>query len=471
MQRTRADKDVFAGIATDVLSDKQARRIQEDYEAQRFNQIFPAGSLAIPSMLVSRTQQMRQLSALAAELLEKSPSAQQSLIGIVLHGPRGTGKTTLLKAFSNGMRDTAATQVINMTGSGELSSMDALLNYLAAYAPKQSTSTTFQVAISAGVEGHLKRTTSELATEQAPLSPAHLLRALASATRPILLTIDEAHAADPRVLGSLLNSIRGTIDRRQGISIGIVLAGTPDTLNALRHEDCKATWFMDRADLEGRLAAVPNDLSIDDCGRAIREPLLAAGITIENTQGFERLLGECKGSPYFLQLLGSTALSAASQNDDIADFTRARAIDLTFERRVNARYHETWSDLDKKGLSACARQMGALWRKSIETGRIIKQGHIYEVIESGLTHAPRRTGRSEALGRIEDAEATFEHLGLLWSMTGHINGPWDLGLPSFFDFVEEQFQDAQNIRHHRVLPALEMDMQRLFQEIGPPAQS
>ncbi|MCY4200185.1 MAG: hypothetical protein OXF31_10315 [Gammaproteobacteria bacterium] len=216
---------------------------------------------------------------------------------------------------------------------------------------------------------------------------------------------------------------------------------------------------------------MPIDLSITDCGRAIREPLLAAGITIENPQGFEQLLARCKGSLYFVQLLGSSALSAASQNDGIADFTRTRTIDLTFERRVNARYHETWSDLEKKGLSACARQMGALWRKSKSTGRTVKQDHIYEVIESGLQHAPRRTERREASQHIEDAEATFEHLGLLWSMTGHMNGPWDLGLPPFFEFVEEQFQDNQNIRHYRLLPALEQDMQRLFQEIGLPAES
>ncbi len=216
---------------------------------------------------------------------------------------------------------------------------------------------------------------------------------------------------------------------------------------------------------------MPIDLSITDCGRAIREPLLAAGVTIENTQEFEHLLVRCKGSPYFLQLLGSSALSSASQNDGIADFTRARMIDLTFERRVNARYHEAWSDLKKKGLSACARQIGALWRQSIKSGREIKQDQIYEVIESGLTHAPRRKIELDARQHVEDAEATFEHLGLLWSMTGHMNDPWDLGLPSFFDFVEEQFQDNQNIRHYRLLPALGQDMQRLFQEIGLPAES
>ena len=48
-------------------------------------------------------------------------------------------------------------------------------------------------------------------------------------------------------------------------------------------------------------------------------------------------------------------------------------------------------------------------------------------------------------------------------MTGYDEGPWSLGLPSLFDYVESKFHEPRKVVHHDVLPNLEADMDALFQ--------
>ncbi len=177
----------------------------------------------------------------------------------------------------------------------------------------------------------------------------------------------------------------------------------------------------------------------------------------------EAMLPLCKGSPYFLQVLGQSALKAASQSNGIADFAVGGEIDLRFEERVQERYKEVWANLDGQNLSGCARQLGHLWRQMEKVGQQVDLTLIKMAIRSGLAHAPQQ---EEAVPSFEEAQTHFKHLGLLWSMTGYDEGPWSLGLPSFFDYVESKFHEPRKVVHHDVLPNLEADMDALFQRTG-----
>ncbi len=244
--------------------------------------------------------------------------------------------------------------------------------------------------------------------------------------------------------------------------IGFVLAGTPDTLDVLRHNDCKATWFHDRAQ-EERFAPLPNDLSVDVCCHAITETLAAAGVAIKYRGDLEAMLPRCKGSPYFLQSLGQAALAEASAHQDVADFAAGGEIDQLFEKDIQDRYSTTWVDLEGRNLAGCARQLGCLWRWAEAAGAEVKSALIKHAIRSGLSQAPYQ---EEAVPSFEEAQSHMKHLGLLWPVIGYAEKEWSLGLPSFFDYVETQFQDPSNFQHRQALPRLEADMNDLFKRLG-----
>ena len=466
--------DVFGHVATQELTRKDRARIRKLYREGRFDLVFPAGSAAQPALLVGRTPQMAQLSALANELFDP-PDAPRSKFGVVLHGPRGTGKTALLDAFAKGIAR-AKSQVIQLTGAA-LSSPERFIHSLMMQLPpapgrSTGTKTVDEVKGGAGVLGgrimreveshaHTHGERPEKAAVEAAIG--HVASSGQNVRTSFALTFDEAHRADPAALGDLLNAARTLAGGANALPIVVVLAGTPDLLDVLRDPNCRASWFLDRAADASRLAPVPNDLSLDNCTLALSEPLAAARVGFDS--GLLRQAAEaCKGSPSFTQVLGLAALTSAARNRDFADFSPDGDILAELSANAEARYRTAWADLDRQGLTGCARQLGALWRSrgTEGTGGKITKPLVDRAIGSGLNHAPEGTAPKAPMDAHE-AQAHFKHLGLLWSVTGHAEGPWSLGLPSFFDHAEAVFHDRDFPAHHAALPALEADMESLLQ--------
>ncbi|MCY4214424.1 MAG: ATP-binding protein [Gammaproteobacteria bacterium] len=124
---------VFDRIAQTGLTPEQARKVRTDYQAGRFGEVFPAGSSGVPTLMVGREAQIRQLSNLADEILG---NGRRNLIGMTVYGPRGTGKTALLNAFADSLdglgRKSAKTNTMKMTGT-VLESDAALVSRLAQF--------------------------------------------------------------------------------------------------------------------------------------------------------------------------------------------------------------------------------------------------------------------------------------------------------------------------------------------------
>ena len=211
-----------------------------------------------------------------------------------------------------------------------------------------------------------------------------------------------------------------------------------------------------------------------ECRDVIGLPLEAAGIPFDE-DGLSRAAEECKGSPYFTQLMGNAALTALfarhppgqwKGRPPPVDFSpRGEAMSLFDEGRTG-RYNDTWSWLADQGLTAAARQIGALWRRSRDESAAGGVRFTEETIEagvrSGLSNPAPHKSAAKPLAP-QEAEAAFRHLGLLWDTKADPTGrrsQWTLGLPSFFDYVEDVFRDPRN-SHHAVLPALDADVARI----------
>ena len=134
---------------------------------------------------------------------------------------------------------------------------------------------------------------------------------------------------------------------------------------------------------------------------------------------------------------------------------------------MKARYVEAWQDLNGKGLSGCARQIGALWQALGEGKGAITDELVKMAIESGVENAPKGDG-ADKHWTLNEAESHFWHLGLLWSPAGDPEGPWEMGLPSFFGYVDRVFSGAGFPRHRDALPALEADMAKIMERGAKP---
>ncbi len=467
----KKQRDVFAEISTDTLPEDIKKHIRDSYQAGHFEKVSPAGSSAIPAMLVGREQQMARLIKLVNEVCDESAYPSPSIIGVVLHGPKGTGKTTLLNALQQGLKRTGKANVVSMTGDNALLSSKLLIGRLSKHMalPSETTETyrgdvkadanalVFKGETSGGVEVAHKTTEGHQ-----PVEIQSCLESVmdSSPNTPLMILVDEAHGASPDVLGRLLNAIQA-LTREPERSVGIVLAGTPDTLDVLSDQACKATWFRDLAQ-EERSAPMPNDLTIEDCRKAMTTTLNALDVTIDDEHNLTDMLAKCKGIPYFLQPLGKAALQAARNHNDTADFQAGGEIDQRFGQAAINRHASAWRDLEHKGLTGCALQLGAIWKAQSEHAdqfRIDTQ-IIRKAMQSGLDHGPGRDDGS--IQTTSQANTHFGHLGLLWSPSLSPDGPWDLGLPSFFDYVEMQFSKTH---YEKERTSLHADMKHLLSEL------
>ena len=452
---------VFDRIAQTGLTAEQADNVRTDYQAGRFGEVFPAGSSGVPTLMVGREAQIRQLSNLADEILG---DGKRSLIGMTVYGPRGTGKTALLNAFAESIeglgRKLPKTHTMKMTGT-VLESDAALIDWLALFSRLEGRQTkSLEAEINLGVPNGSRHRGSEC-----PRTPnsgegsveSALAAYLSRIDGPSFMLIDECHTAAPNTLSRLLNAIQ-QLGGEESKRVGFVLAGTPDLIDALESSS-GSTWYLERAGVGERLAPMPNDLFADACVEAMTCIFDAAGVSIADRDALGSAAAACQGSPYFLQLLGRASLESASKSNDMASFRADGPLMMAFREGVQARYLRVWRDVQAKGLGPCARQLGALWRRFEASGELMDAEWIDRAISSGLRHASHP---GTEMSR-EGAARHFRHLGLLWSPSGDSLGPWDLGLPSFFDYVESLYRNPARIALRASLTALEADMQSLLE--------
>ena len=465
-------ESLFDEVPRHRLPTQDALKAFRLVEAGDVESVFPAGSAAPPALLVGREPHIERLKAYGRSLLDPAVKGAGPLIGLLLHGPRGTGKTVLLNTFAQEVEKAGA--LIVAIDGGSLQSVGAAVGAIGWHGRPPPDETVSQgAAAEGGVPGIAK---GELSAGRQDSRAGRLLgdhdigsaiRSLfqgrdAKARRPALITCDEVHSADPNVVGQLMNAVQTAAGR--GWPVGFALAGTPDALDVLRAAG--ATWFLDR-ETDQRLVGVGN-LSEDDCHRCVSVPLAAAGVDVDG-ELLKEAAGQCHGSPYFTQALGKSILEERSDRG-VRDGFRWR-VDLSpeapamtrYRNLVEGRYNEAWETLDAKGLTGCARQLGALWRWSHSARRPALNALLANAaVRSGLEHGPAIGEKPE----LAEAQREFRHLGLLWAPSG-LHGQWEMGLPSFFAYVEGIYQDTRNPDHHQTLAALDRDLARLAPDAAP----
>ena len=450
---------LFDQVSHERILPDDKKRLRKLAKTGRAIDAFQDGSSAPPPLLAGREPHIGQLKELGREILKAgSDGVPSSRIGVVIHGPRGTGKTALLNLFKDEMARMKA-RVVDLNGA-MLRSSSAMASALAeaqhaSRGGRSASEHRLSVSVPPAKASYGHRREYERAREGSPLPstlPSDLFLGRGRSSKmPVLITIDEAHTSDPLALGELMSGTQQAV--ANGHPIGFCFAGTPDLIDVIR--EAKATWFLDRGQRH-RLCAVGN-LTEDECFDAVAEPLRALGVDYAPL-ALRAAVRQCGGSPYFTQALGRAGLEAADGRG-LADFSAGSPALSQFNRAIKDRYEEAWDTLDALGLTACARQMGVLWRAHV-AGELpqLNKHMLTAAIESGMEHGPNAPEPQVSTAGM--AGLKMRHLGLVWDPNR--SGEWELGLPSFFTHVETEYRKPESLGLPEARERLDADLERLL---------
>lgn len=316
----------------------------------------------LPKVLVGRARERTRLGDLLARVTTFGELAGPP---VVLHAPRGLGKTSLLRDTEERARELGfvTAWVACAKGSPLLTELAGSVRRSLIEAEVLDDRSTKRVLETISVEFAIFGVgmTTEFGTGRGdPEPPAAAIngleRLLHEAARSVrvrggaglLVLIDELHAAPYGELGILLNALQNLAGRRAENPLAVMTAGLPSTPEMIM----RAATFGERSEF----------MSIErfdqpDSRRVLQEPAQEVEVTWRD----EALLAGLEiadGNPYLLQLVGdATWQEAAPLAGDILEVDDLRAGQERMRGQLAAMCRARWdsaSELEQSFLAAMA---------------------------------------------------------------------------------------------------------------------
>ena len=360
---------------------------------------FQPGRGVLPPLLAGRDSEL----AAADERLDRMEAGRSPAEDLLFCGPRGNGKTALLleierRARERGMR-------VETLPTPALSGVDRLVRELQEHTGgRQGRFTGLQVA------GFGATATPDEPTENI----MRLLVSWSNATpdRPLVIVLDEVQSLAPEVAPAFFDGVQQAKPRAAPFLV--LAAGTPDAPRRLR----QAATYNERGFAQvpvGRLARPETKAALTEPAKAAGRPIAedAAALLAEQSQDY----------PYFVQLLGSAAWKAA-------DRAGAPDIPLSLARRGAAEavapierfYEGRYEEAESRRIEPVLKPLALLFAE-----------HGGEVPASALKSLLRPLAERDSVP-FDDLGLRQEltDLGVVWSVRP---GTWELGIPSFADYL------------------------------------
>lgn len=348
---------------------------------------FRPGVGGLPPCLAGREAER----AYFRECLETLRQRESAPSEVIVYGPRGNGKTALLRSVEVEAEAACGLDTCWLTGV-EVTEPAALARRLGLGPPAAET----------------------------PGDPHGLAEALQARARvkPLLVLLDEAHTLKPEVGQWLLNAAQTAGSRAPFL---LVLAGTPD-LRARLAETGAAFWSRGKKLAIGRLTE-------DEAAEAVSRPLAAEGIEFE-ADALARIARESDGYPFFTQVWGRAVWRVMVDGPDGVDTVTTTVVEAAaaeFESRKNHYYLDRFMELHRGNLLGAARRVAEAFhdRSTIP----------FTVFDDAIAEAANGEMDVVATG---DALA---HLGLVWQTKGVPD--WEPGLPGLLDYILEHAPDPR----------------------------
>ena len=360
---------------------------------------FVPGRGHVPPYLAGRSDEQAALQGQLA-YLEQGRGAPRETI---LVGPRGNGKTALMRWFEQDIHDTAEQVDVVWLTPDDIPDLDKLANRLAPPSRfKQLLPETLSVALGGA------RLSWALGGEPGCLTDLLTARC---ARQPLTVLLDEAHTLDPDLGRSLLNTSQKVSSKAPFL---LALAGTPG-LRA--HLNRMSATFWNRAQKLGI-----GRLDEAAAGEALTRPFAEQGLRFADAT-LRQVVGESQCYPYFIQLWGQALWTQAQQRG--AGIIDAQLLDRAGAEVAPERddyYQDRYTELEEQGLLAAAAAVGAAFASRNEL-------HDPALAEA-LAGAPVGPDLPPAVIRTRRA---LQDLGYLWQYPGR--AVWEPGIPSLMGYV------------------------------------
>ena len=324
---------------------------------------------------------------------------------VTLLGPRGNGKTALLRWFEREALVTNEVDVVWLTPD-DIPDLDKLANALVLPSRfKEVLPDTLGLSIGVGKMGW------NLGGE--PKALTDLLEARC-AREPLAVLLDEAHTLDPEVGKVLLNASQKV---RAKAPFLLVLAGTP---GLREHLNSMSATFWNRCKQLGigRLtrAATAEALTgpADKTGASLLRLTRAA---------LDVVVTESQCYPYFIQLWGE-ALSKQAQEVGAAALDRA-AVERARPAVVTEQdiyYQDRYAELDNRDILDAAVAVAT----AFDGHRTLGHHQLNQAIAVAVADK----------ARMKDTRQALRELGYIWQLPGR--NDWEPGVPSLMDYVRAQ---------------------------------
>ena len=369
--------------------------------------LFKPGPGGLPPYLAGREREQQTCRAFLDRLRQSAAPPRD----IVLYGPRGNGKTTLLSWLHEVARERDAVDVIHLTPAAVPTEEKLVRRLLSP--PWWRRLLPGEVAVS-GVRWRAGQ----------PSDAPSLDEALAARTekKPLLLLLDEAHTLDAGVGHALLNAGQ-IVGRKQPFLL--VLAGTPQLESRLSEMDVS---FWSRSELLpiGRLDAAAT-------ADALRLPLAGENVTVDD-DALAQLVAANQGYPYFVQLLGEALWRRVVAAGPSAGrrITRAdvEAVRPDLEQKKGRYYLQRYNELHDQGLLPAARAVA----EAFEERERLDGAQLEAAVRRGL-------GGRDGEKRTAATAKTLGHLGYIWRPDAVPT--WEAGIPSLMDYVRTHTPAAE----------------------------
>ena len=380
---------------------------------------FTPGAGKIPAVMGRRVQIEGQLQDILKRLRSSEPKSHMAF----LYGPRGNGKTVLLywmilQAEREPGQGEKRITVLDLTPQ-DVKSRDDLSDRIKGaghrwlpswwtQSPKiGATGWGFGVSYASGSDKTLRALRSWLARSK----------------NPVLVTLDEAHEANPDVLGEILNAVQHAGLRRP---VAVVFAGTPGLAYILSR--AHATFWSRERKLPVGL------LSPEAAQEVISEPFLSAGLKVDPA-ALMALAEAADRYPYFLQLYGEAAWKVVEASGGRAlSPEHVPLAKQAASRRRNSYYVDRYGEFENNDLELLARDVALEFRK--------RGG---ELNPTQLNHLLKNHDGEKA-----ELREFLVSVGYIWR-DQEDSTTWTPGIPSLMEFMIDM-TPGENIRAKELMP-------------------
>ena len=374
--------------------------------ARRALNPFVPGRGALPPHLAGREAEKRTLRGIL-DYVEAGRGAPRD---VVLSGPRGNGKTVLLRWFQAEVEKLGGGIEVLWRTPSDLPSVDGLATSLV---PPGRFKSLLPDSLSLSIR--VGRVGWELGDNPGTLAELLTLRCR---QRPLVVLLDEAHTLGTDVGRALLNASQSVAALAPFL---LVLAGTPGLAPQL---NTMSATFWDRAE-----QVAIGLLDQTAAAEALTRPFEAEvpPVTLE-AAALAWAIEASQCYPYFLQLVGGALwdVAAATGRGAIDGGVVAQAADV-FDQRRATYYDHRYDELERADLLDVASAIARACRGRNQ----MTQAEVNDVIAAARPKSDAVGDGDEAL-RIRDQLAA---VGYIWKAPGegHV---WRPGIPSLMAHIE-----------------------------------